>query len=95
MANLSAGGFVDSRYNASPAVVGGYTYTEATAITAPNTNPPVAVGGPLPNLFGFTAAHIQGLSRCDYEIGVDQVVRWGQTVPNLNPAVAKDDPIGK
>jgi prepilin-type N-terminal cleavage/methylation domain-containing protein len=92
MATLVTGAFVDGRFVVG-ATVGGYTFTQDTAITAPGTTQ--IVGGATPALFGFTAAHVAGLSRYDYEIGVDQVVRWGATVPTLVPAVAKDDPIGK
>jgi len=92
MANLVTGGFVDSRFVVGQ-VVGGYIYSENQAITAPGVAAPV--GGATPALFGFLGTHQAGLARYDYEIGADQVVRWGPTVPTLTPAVAKDDPIGK
>jgi prepilin-type N-terminal cleavage/methylation domain-containing protein len=92
MLALMTGGFVDSRWVVG-ATIGGYKYTENTAITAPGSA--MVVGGATPPLFGFTGTAQSGTSRYDYEIGVDQVVRWGATFPTLVPAAAKDDPIGK
>jgi len=59
-------------------------------ITDPSTS--TVVGGATPNAFGFLATHQAGLSRFDYEIGADQVVRWGATVPDN---VTAHDPISK
>ena len=87
---LVDGSFVDSRFNDAGAVINGYVYSENQAIADPTTTR--VVGGDAPALFGFLATHQEGLSRYDYEIGMDQVVRWGPTVPeNITP----DDPISK
>ncbi len=80
LTDLVAGGFVDSRFNTAGALLNGYTYSENTAITDPNTS--LVVGGTQPASFGFYATHQAGISRYDYEIGMDQVVRWGTTVPS-------------
>jgi prepilin-type N-terminal cleavage/methylation domain-containing protein len=89
MANLVAGSFVDSRFVVG-ATIGGYQYGEGAQINDPTTN--ALVGGAAPPLFGFTATHQAGVSRYDYEIGVDQVVRWGATAAvNMTPHA----PLGK
>jgi prepilin-type N-terminal cleavage/methylation domain-containing protein len=93
MANLVTGQYIDTRW-----VVGnnisGYVYSENHPITPPGVA--VAVGGATPLLFGFLATHQSGASRWDYEIGVDQVVRWGPTLPpNLLPQPVQHDPLGK
>ncbi len=90
LAELYAAGMVDSRFKQAGVIVGGYQYNEGVVITDPVSN--VTVGGVSPPLFGITAAHQQGLSRYDYEIGVDQVVRWG-AVPAPNQT--SHTPIGK
>jgi type IV pilus assembly protein PilA len=90
MAQLYNGSFVDSRFNAAGVKVGGYVFTEDTAITDPATTQ--VVGGATPALFGITATHQAGLSRYDYEIGADQVVRWGATAA---PTMTPHAPIGK
>jgi prepilin-type N-terminal cleavage/methylation domain-containing protein len=75
LATLYAGNFVDSRYSASGVQVGGYVYTDDAAITDPNTNQ--VVGGAAPTLFGILGTAQAGLARYDFEIGADQVVRYG------------------
>ncbi len=76
--------YVDSRFNGG-ATVAGYTFTDDIAITDPTTSQ--VVGGAVPALFGISAVHTAGQARYDYEIGADQVVRWGAaaTAPNKNP----------
>jgi prepilin-type N-terminal cleavage/methylation domain-containing protein len=93
IAQMVSGAFVDSRFTNAGAI-GGYLYTEGNVINAPGTQPPMQVGGAAPGLFSFTATHQAGASRYDYEIGVDQVVRWGAAVPPVG-GMAKDDPLGK
>ncbi len=89
MAQLVAGTFVDSRFVVGT-TIGGYQFAENTAITDPGSG--VVVGGATPTLFGFYATAQPGLARFDYEIGADQVVRWGAVTPaTANP----NDPIGK
>jgi prepilin-type N-terminal cleavage/methylation domain-containing protein len=93
MATLVTGQFVDTRW-----VVGnnisGYMYSENNAFTPPGVA--IAVGGATPLMFGFLATHQVGASRWDYEIGVDQVVRWGASIPpNLQPQPVQHDPLGK
>jgi len=76
LADLVLGNFVDSRFNAGAgAIINGYSYGENVDITDPTTAQ--VVGGATPPLFGFEATHQAGLSRFDYSIGMDQVVRWG------------------
>lgn len=65
--------FVDSRF--ATAQVGGYTFAEDVDITDPESAQ--VVGGAAPALFGISAVHVDGMARYDYEIGADQVVRWG------------------
>ncbi len=89
LAQLVGGSFVDSRYQVG-VTLGGYQFTEDVAIADPTTA--AVVGGATPTLFGFLATAQPGLARYDYEIGADQVVRWGPTTPaGKNP----DDPMSK
>jgi prepilin-type N-terminal cleavage/methylation domain-containing protein len=80
LAQLVTGSFVDSRFNDPLAVISGYVYTEDINIADP-AFAAQPLGGAAPAGFGFLATHQAGLSRFDYEIGMDQVVRWGPTVP--------------
>jgi len=89
LANLVAGGFVDSRYIIGTQT-GGYIFSENVPITDPTTS--AVIGGSAPALFGFHAAHVDGTARYDYEIGADQVVRWGTVVP---ATMASHNPIAK
>ena len=88
IANLVTGGQIDSRFKVG--VVGAYSFAEDVGITDPTTT--TVVGGATPNLFGFSVTHQAGLSRYDYEIGTDQVVRWGAAAA---PNMTTSDPIGK
>ena len=90
IAGLQAGNFVDSRFTASGVLVGGYVYTDGVVITDPVSTQ--VVGGASPALFGILATHQAGLSRWDFEIGADEVVRYG---PVAAPAGAPNAPIGK
>jgi len=89
MAQMVAGAFVDSRW-ALGATIGGFQYTEDIVITDPGSG--TVVGGATPGMFGFLGTAQAGGGRYDYEIGVDQVVRWGPTAP---ATVTSHDPIGK
>jgi prepilin-type N-terminal cleavage/methylation domain-containing protein len=89
MAALVAGAFLDSRFVVGNNI-GGYIYAEDVVITDPVNN--VAVGGATPTMFGFTSTHQAGSGRYDYELGVDQVVRWGAAAP---PNKVAHEPIGK
>jgi prepilin-type N-terminal cleavage/methylation domain-containing protein len=89
IADLYGGNFVDSRFAASGAVVGGYTYTDNVTITDPTSSQ--VVGGTAPALFGINAAHIAGMARWDFQIGADEVVRYGTTAPN---GIKASSPIG-
>lgn len=89
LATLYAGNFVDSRYDASGVQVGGHVYTDNYVITDPNTGQ--VVGGAAPNLFGILATAQAGLARYDFEIGADQVVRYG---PTAAPSSIADAPLG-
>ncbi len=90
LAELVTGSFVDSRFNAAGATINGYVYNEDIAITDPTTSQ--VVGGGTPTSFGFEAVHQSTLARFDYEIGMDQVVRWG-TTPGTG--MTQHDPISK
>jgi len=90
LAQLYAGNYVDSRYTAAGVQVGGYVFNEEIAIADPNTGQ--VVGGNTPAMFGIQAIAQAGLARYDYEIGVDQVVRWGPATP---AGMNADDPIGQ
>jgi prepilin-type N-terminal cleavage/methylation domain-containing protein len=79
LADLYAGNFVDSRYSATGVTVGGYVFADDQAIQDPTTKQDV--GGLSPALFGITATHVAGMARYDYQIGADQVVRWGTAAP--------------
>jgi type IV pilus assembly protein PilA len=89
MAQLVAGNFCDSRYQAG-VTVSGYQFSEDIAITDPQST--AVVGGAAPNMFGFLATAQAGTARYDYEIGTDQVVRWGPV-----PGVGKTthDPVAR
>ena len=81
IADLVTNQYVDGRFANAGTDVGGYTFVEDVAITDPDTTQ--VVGGPVTSLFGIEAKHIVGKARYDYEIGADQVVRWGTTpAPN-------------
>ncbi len=92
LADLYSGNFVDSRFTQSGAQVGGYVFTEDQAVTDQNTSQ--IVGGAVPTMFGILATAQSGLARWDYEIGADQVVRWGPTTPP-NGGYQEGDPLGK
>lgn len=87
--DLVDGSFVDSRFQLG-ATIGGYVFTENVDITDPTTTR--IVGGAAPDLFGFHVQAQPGLGRYDYEIGVDQVVRWGTTAP---PGMTTHNPMAK
>ena len=89
LATLYAGNFVDSRYSASGVQVGGHTYTDNVVISDPTTGQ--VVGGASPALFGIRAIAQAGLARYDFEIGADQVVRYG---PVAAPSSIADAPLG-
>lgn len=88
IATLVDKGFVDSRFDDAASGVGGYTFEEDVDITDGDQT----VGGATPALFGIAANHIEGMARYDYQIGADQVVRWGTEVPE---GMTTGDPIGK
>jgi prepilin-type N-terminal cleavage/methylation domain-containing protein len=90
ISDLVTNQFVDGRFANATTGIGGYTFSEDVAIADPDTTQ--VVGGAVPDLFGIEAAHIAGMARYDYEIGADQVVRWG-TVPAPNKT--QHDPIAK
>ncbi len=93
LADLYSGNFVDSRFTGDGVVVGGYQFNEDQTITDPDASGDLAtVGGATPTMFGILATHQTGLSRWDYSIGADQVVRWGPTAPT---GYAEGSPIGK
>jgi len=89
LATLYAGNFVDSRYSATGIQVGGHIYNDDTPITDPNTGQ--VVGGAAPTLFGIQAIAQAGLARYDFEIGADQVVRYG---PTPAPSSVAHAPLG-
>jgi prepilin-type N-terminal cleavage/methylation domain-containing protein len=89
LADLYSGNFVDSRYSASGIQVGGYIYSDNADITDPTTNQ--VVGGAAPTLFGILATAQTGLARYDFEIGADQVVRYG---PVAAPSGTAHAPLG-
>jgi prepilin-type N-terminal cleavage/methylation domain-containing protein len=84
IADLVTDGFLDQRFTGT---VNGYTFTEGNSITGLLADTPTAV----PDGFGVMAVHGAGLGRYDFEIGPDQVVRYG-TVAADN--YAEGDPIG-
>jgi type IV pilus assembly protein PilA len=88
MPNLVTGNFIDSRF-VEGTTIGGYRYADDTAITSDTG---LTVGGAAPTMFGFYATGQAGGGRFDYQIGVDQVVRWGTQKPTSGTA---NGPIGK
>src|SRR5712692_4911112 len=88
MANLSADGYVDSRFASSGATTTGFAYTESYGVKGL----PAGTSTSTPSGFGFSAIHQGTAADYDYEVGPDGVVRYG---PAALSGFSEGDPLGK
>jgi prepilin-type N-terminal cleavage/methylation domain-containing protein len=83
LAQLSAAGLVDSRFNAGAGNVtlhGEKYVADGATITDPTTSQ--VVGGALPASYGIQTNVVGSSARYDYETGVDAVVRYNVKFPS-------------
>ncbi len=85
LTTLVSGAFLDARFSGA-GYINGYTYTTG------NVDGMTADDVGIPTSFGFWADPNTGMGRYQYQIGPDQVVRFGSPAPT---GITAGDPIGK